>query len=199
MNVSSSPFLYFTTADSRGRARSQGASGRQAEAAMRLGGIFFFFFTQIFPALVLVDVDVDLLDGQQRLRQLGPVVVVLRRGSQQLHQQQRVAHHSLHRLDEEGAQVDVVGLPPGSNPAGNTDRRFRQAGKKLGARKNEKLRPLIPPQNTFWFSCSLQKCLMGKIMQSFKPLMMFSRCHRRAFGSDDDDQNSSGSGRHSET
>lgn len=197
MNVSSSPFLYFTTADSRGRAGHKERAGNERKQQWRLGGIFFF--TQIFPALVLVDVDVDLLDGQQRLRQLGPVVVVLRRGSQQLHQQQRVAHHSLHRLDEEGAQVDVVGLPPGSNPEGNTDRPFRRPGNKLGARENEQLRPLIPPQNTFWFSCSLQKCLLGKIMRSFKPPMMFSRCHRRAVCSDDDDQNSSGSGRHSET
>lgn len=113
MNVSSSPFLYFTTADSRGS-----ASQEVAKRASSRGGdqeVSIFSFTEIFPAFVLVDVDVDLLDGQQRLRQLGPVVVVLRRGSQQLHQQQRVAHHSLHWLDEEGAQVDVVGFPPGRN------------------------------------------------------------------------------------
>lgn len=85
MNVSSSPFLYFTTADSRGRAGHKEQAGNERKKRWRLGGIFFF--TQIFPALVLVDVDVDLLDGQQRLRQLGPVVMVLRRGSQQLHQQ----------------------------------------------------------------------------------------------------------------
>lgn len=55
--------------------------------------------TEIFPALVLVDVHVDLLDGLQSLSQVEPVVVALWRGPQQLHQQQRVTHHPLHRLD----------------------------------------------------------------------------------------------------
>ena len=69
-------------------------------------------FTKVLPALVLVDVHVDLLDGQQGLSQLGPVGVALRRGPQQLHQQQRVTHHPLHRLDEEGAEVDVISFTP---------------------------------------------------------------------------------------
>lgn len=56
-------------------------------------------FTKILPAFVLVDVDVDLFDGLQSLSQLGPVRVVLWHGPQQLHQQQRVTHHPLHRLD----------------------------------------------------------------------------------------------------
>lgn len=75
-------------------------------------GWFFVFFTEVFPAFVLIDVDVDLLDSLQGLRQLGPVVVALWRGSQQLHQQQRVAHHPLNGLNEERAQVDVVCFPP---------------------------------------------------------------------------------------
>lgn len=146
----------------QGESRSRGANrqkntkktksrGNDQEAAV-------FFFTQIFPALVLVDVDVDLLDGQQRLRQFGSVVVALRRGSEQLHQQQWVAHDSLHGLDEERAQVDVVCLSPGRNPTGSADRRFRTPGNKLGV-KAKQLFPLILLQNTLGFSCSLQKCL----------------------------------------
>lgn len=56
-------------------------------------------FTEILPAFVLVDVHIDLFDGLQGLSQLGPVRVVLWHGPQQLHQQQRVTHHPLHRLD----------------------------------------------------------------------------------------------------
>lgn len=119
----------------------------------------FVFFTQIFPAFVLIDVDVDLLDGLQRLRQLGPVVVVLRRGSEQLHQQQRVAHHSLYRLDEERAQVDVVCLSPGrqTDSSGHRETNWES--------KVKQLRPLILPQNTYGFSCSLQKCPGGHIIR----------------------------------
>lgn len=36
----------------------------------------------------------------------------LRGGTQELHQQQWVAHHTLNRLDQEGAQVNVIGAPP---------------------------------------------------------------------------------------
>lgn len=75
----------------------------------RLRGVF----TQVLPALVFVDVYVDLLDGLQSLSQLGLVVVALRRGPQQLHQQQRVTHHPLHRLDKERAEVDVICFTPG--------------------------------------------------------------------------------------
>jgi len=56
-------------------------------------------FTKVLPALVLVDVYVDLFDGQQSLSELEPVGVALRCGPQQLRQQQRVSHHPLHRLD----------------------------------------------------------------------------------------------------
>lgn len=134
MNVSSSPFLYFTTATSRGRAGQQEQTDDKQEKRSGFEP-FVFSFTQIFPALVLVDVDVDLLDGLQRLRQLEPVVVVLRRGSQQLHQQQRVAHHPLHRLDQERAQVDVVGLPPGRSRAGDADGSVQATGKKTGSKE----------------------------------------------------------------
>lgn len=105
MNVSSSPFLYFTTVESRGRVQFTGRTRRTRT-------IRLFFFTEVFPAFVLVDVDVDLFDSLHGLRQLGPVVVALWRGSQQLHQQQRVAHHPLNGLNEERAQVDVVCFPP---------------------------------------------------------------------------------------
>lgn len=60
---------------------------------------FFLLFTKVFSALVLVDVYVDLFDGLQSLGQLGPVGVDLRGGSQELHQQKRVTHHPLDRLD----------------------------------------------------------------------------------------------------
>lgn len=73
-------------------------------------------FTQILPALVLVDVDVDLLDGLHSLGQLVPVRVILRRGALQLRQQQRVTHHPLHRLDQERAQVDVISFTPAKEP-----------------------------------------------------------------------------------
>lgn len=33
-------------------------------------------------------------------------------GIQQLHQQQWVTHYSLYGLDEEGAQVDIIGAAP---------------------------------------------------------------------------------------
>lgn len=100
INVSSSPFLYFTTVGS-GAKTVQTLSWikrfSKYTAAFKKG--FFFFFTEVLPALELVDVYVDLFDGQQSFSQLGPVVVALRRGPQQLHQQQRVTHHPLHRLD----------------------------------------------------------------------------------------------------
>lgn len=85
---------------------------RTDENQQAVGWGFFFLLTEVFPAFVLVDVDVDLLDGLQGLRQLEPVVVALWRGSQQLHQQQRVAHHPLNGLNEERAQVDVVCFTP---------------------------------------------------------------------------------------
>lgn len=163
MNVSSSPFLYFTTADSRGRAGHKSEMGKnKAEEMIRRPSSFFL--TEIFPAFVLIDVDVDLLDGLQRLRQFQSVVVVLWRGSEQLHQQQRVAHDSLHRLDEERAQIDVVCLSPGRSPAGNTVRHFSSPGNKLGE-KAKQLCPLTLPQNTLGFSCSLQNASGCHIIQ----------------------------------
>lgn len=73
-------------------------------------------FTKILSAFVLVDVHVDLLDGLHGLSQLGSIGVALRRGAQQLRQQQRVAHHPLHRLDQEGAEVDVISFTPTKQP-----------------------------------------------------------------------------------
>lgn len=84
--------------------------------------------TEIFPALVLIDVHVDLLDSLQSLSQVGPVVVALRRGPQQLHQQQRVTHHPLHRLDQERAEVDVVCFPP-ERATERADRVWLRGGK----------------------------------------------------------------------
>lgn len=69
-------------------------------------------FTKVFPSLVLIDVYIDLLDGLQSLSQLETVVVALRRGPQQLNQQERVTHHTLHRLDQERAEVDVICFTP---------------------------------------------------------------------------------------
>lgn len=88
--------------------------GNAGEKAVRVkvGHSDTFFFTKVLPAFVLVDVHVDLLDSLQGLGQLRPVMVALRRGPQQLHQQQRVTHHPLHWLDKERAQVDVVRLTP---------------------------------------------------------------------------------------
>lgn len=60
-----------------------GRSNKRRLRSIRLQGSF----TKVFPAFVLVDVYVDLFDGLQSLSQLGPVVVALRCGSQQLHQQ----------------------------------------------------------------------------------------------------------------
>lgn len=82
----------------------------------RSRGTLHAILTQVLPPLVLVDVDVDFLDSLQSLSELGPVVVALGRGPQQLHEQQRVAHDPLHRLDEERAQVDVVCFAPGPRP-----------------------------------------------------------------------------------
>lgn len=39
----------------------------------------------------------------------------LRSSAQELHQQQWVAHHTLYWLDQEGAQVNVVGATPGTD------------------------------------------------------------------------------------
>lgn len=39
-------------------------------------------------------------------------MVALRCGPQQLHEQQRVTHDPLHRLDQERAQIDVVCFTP---------------------------------------------------------------------------------------
>jgi len=61
-------------------------------------------------------------------------VVALGRGPQQLGQQQGVAHHPLHRLDEEGAQVDVVGLPPGSG--GEREEGREEGGELVRQRKD---------------------------------------------------------------
>lgn len=58
-----------------------------------------FFLTKVFSAFVLVDVYVDLFDSLQSLGELGPVRVALWCGSQKLHQQKRVTHHSLNGLD----------------------------------------------------------------------------------------------------
>lgn len=58
-----------------------------------------FLLTKVFSAFVLVDVYVDLFDSLQSLGELGPVRVALWRGSQKLHQQKRVTHHSLNGLD----------------------------------------------------------------------------------------------------
>lgn len=62
---------------------------------------------------MLVDVCVDLLGGLHSLSQLGPVMVALWCGPQQLRQQQRVPHHPLHGLNQEGAEVDVICFTPG--------------------------------------------------------------------------------------
>lgn len=85
-------------------------------------------FTEVLPALVLVDVYIYLLDGLQSLSQLGPVMVALWRGPQQLHQQQWVTHHSLHWLDQERAKVDVICFPPEkvTEMAGNVLMRGKQ-------------------------------------------------------------------------
>ena len=69
-------------------------------------------FTEILPALVLIDVHVDLLDSLHGLSKLGPVMVALWCRPQQLRQQQWVTHHSLHRLNQERAKVDVVCFTP---------------------------------------------------------------------------------------
>lgn len=71
--------------------------------------------TQVLPALVLVDVDVDFFDCQDSSCEWCLIRVTLRGGTQQLHQQQRVPHHPLHWLDEEGAQVNVVRATPGKS------------------------------------------------------------------------------------
>ena len=69
--------------------------------------------TQVLPALVFVDVDVDFFDCKDSSCERCLVRVSLGGGIQQLHQQQWVPHHSLHWLDEEGAQVNVVRAAPG--------------------------------------------------------------------------------------
>lgn len=74
---------------------------------------FTQLLTQVLPTLVLVDVDVDFFDCKESSCERSLVRVRLRGGTQQLHQQQRVPHHPLHWLDEEGAQVNVVCAAPG--------------------------------------------------------------------------------------
>lgn len=96
MNVSSSPFLYFTTMDSR-KTTIHTHIHTQINYSLRM--LILFSFTKVFSAFVLVDVYVDLFDGLQSLGQLGVVGVALRCGSQKLHQQKRVTHHPLNRLD----------------------------------------------------------------------------------------------------
>lgn len=91
--------------------------------------------TQVLTALVFIDVNIDFFDSKDSSRQRCLVRVSLGGGTQQLHQQQRVPHHPLHWLDEEGAQVNVVCAAPG----------------KLGQRRCTRLQsssatPILPSQ-----------------------------------------------------